>query len=1234
MSYRCLPGRRAALLALLTGLLPAAAHAQSRPGLAPPTAWADDAAARLAATSSEYGSWLHHYRPVTLDVAALRPVLNAAPLEGTAAAARGAAGAVLALPLPDGTTGRFRLVEAPVLAPELAAAYPQIKTYAGYGLDDPSASIRCDLTPLGFHAQILSRTMGTMYIDPVSLADPTHYLSFFRRDMNRAARGERQGCGFVPSADDPALGARAAAPGQATATASNSPERVQIFVGATLRSYRLAQACTNQYRVARGGTTVSALASMTTTVNRVTGVYEKELAVRLVMIPNTSVLIATTNTPYTNNDAFAMLQQNQTRVDQLIGAANYDIGHVFATSNGGVASRGSVCTNGQKARGVTGLPNPVGDPFDIDYVAHEMGHQFGSNHPFNGVTGSCTGGNRNAATSWEPGSGSTIMSYAGICAPQNVQNNSDAYFHSGSFQEIQTEINTTSCFTTLPTGNTAPTVTVPASGKVIPRSTPFRLTAQGADADGDALTYNWEEMDIGGATGRAPSNATNQVANQTDPLFRSWPATASPTRYFPQLSKIISGATPVIGEALPTVNRTLRFRCTVRDEHVSSIMGLVVGGVNYSGNVTMTVSSAAGPFVVQAPNGPLSGAQQWFVGSPATVTWDVANTAPAPVNCSNVDILLSRDGGLTYPDTLAANVPNSGTATFTVPINIVPTTTARVMVHARNNFFFDISNANFTVQAPQAPDYALSVTPAGRAVCPGVPAAFTVDVASLAGFTTPVDLTVSGAPAGMTATFGLTTVTPGTAGTTLNISTTAAVAAGAYPLTIMAMAGTNTKTANVALTVTAPVAAATTLTAPAAGATAQPLAPAFTWMAVPNADTYTFELSDNAAFTGTLLASVPNLTATTYALTGVTLASNTTYHWRVRGVNDCGAGPDVPAPSSFTTVGVACALTAAANLPIPISSANITEASITIPNCDIVQDVNVKNLRITYPNTGDLSILLVGPGNITALLANSLCPSTANLNINFDDQAATTYAAIPCPTVAGGTYQSLGGLARFNGLPANGVWKLRIIDNTSSRSGQLVSFTLELCTSPVAPVVPTNLTAPTYDSRSVSLRWNDNSCNETQQLIERSVGGSASFQPLTTVATDVTTFVDLTVAPSTQYCYRVRAETATAQTAFTSEVCVMTAALGLAADALSGQLTVAPNPSAGEFALLLTEAPAGAARLVVTDAVGRTVHAATLTAAAGALAHTLNLRAQAEGVYTLRLTLPDGRTGVRRLVKM
>ncbi|MDO7873224.1 M12 family metallo-peptidase [Hymenobacter sp. ASUV-10] len=631
-----------------------------------------------ATGDSPLAAALTHARPLVLDLNAARATLATAPAEGQASADP----LVLSLPLPDGRNARFALRATAVMAPALAAKFPEIKTYAGYGLDDATATVRLDVTPAGFHAQILSPTTGTIYIDPARRGDTRHYLSFSKRDMRRTG-GPEVICAFRPDKADLAKMAR-----QRQTQLGHGGGPLAISSGSLLRTYRLAVAATGEYAAFHGGTVALTQAAIVTSVNRVVGVYEKELAVRLVLVSNNDQLIYLNgNTdPYTNNDGGDMLGENQTNVDAIIGPANYDIGHVFSTGGGGVAGYAVVC-GPDKASGVTGSSSPVGDSFDIDYVAHEMGHQFSGSHPFNGDDGACAG-NRSGDRAWEPGSGTSIMAYAGICGATNdIAPHSDAQFHVGNYEEMRAFIVTTTCAVTTPTANTPPLVSAPASGLVLPINTPFKLTATGVDAEGDSLTYSWEELDLG--TQGSPT--ATQVAGDNVPLFRSFVPQRSATRYFPQLPDVVNN-TRTLGERLPMVTRQLTFKCTARDEHRGPAGS--IGGVMSSDSVKLRVTSAAGPFVVTSPNTALN----WPGGSTQTVTWAVAGTTANGVNCARVNIRLSTDGGYNYPTALALSVPNSGTATVTLPS--VNTTTARLLVEAADNYFFDISDQNFTISSP------------------------------------------------------------------------------------------------------------------------------------------------------------------------------------------------------------------------------------------------------------------------------------------------------------------------------------------------------------------------------------------------------------------------------------------------------------------------------------------------------------------------------------------------------
>ncbi|MEP6662022.1 MAG: reprolysin-like metallopeptidase [Verrucomicrobiota bacterium] len=623
-----------------------------------------------------------------LNPSLLHTTLARAPLEFSKNAQTSSA--EILLPMPDGTSARFTLVESPVMEPELAAKFPEIKTYLGQGVDDPAATVRLDFTPAGFHAQILSPN-GAVYIDPYFRGDAVLHTSYFKKDYQKVADDFH--C-LVEEAEK-----------KEAALEPVFPEAARS--GGNLRTYRLACAATGEYTAFHGGTVATGLSAIVTAINRVTGVYEAEVAIRLVLVAsNNSIIYTNANTdPYSNTDGSALLTQNQTNLDAVIGAGNYDIGHVFSTGGGGLAALGVVCRSGVKARGETGSPTPINDSFYIDYVAHEMGHQFGANHTFNSTSGSCSG-NRVSSAAYEIGCGSTILAYAGLCDPDNTQQNSDPYFHAKSFDEIIAYSTTgfgNGCPVLTATGNSVPTVSA-GSNYTIPRNTPFTLTANGSDPDGDALTYCWEELDLGAAQTLAAAD------NGSSPLFRSFSPTTNASRIFPKLSALLAN-TASLGEKLPTLSRTMNFRVTARDNRANG------GGVNTS-DMQVTVNAAAGPFVVSAPNT----AVVW--SGPQTVTWSVAGTTAAPVNTATVNILLSMDGGNTFPVVLATNTPNDGSETILLPS--IMNSTARIKVEGNGNIFFDVSDVNFSI-VPFGPAVVIQTTaltaencaPTNHAIDPG-----------------------------------------------------------------------------------------------------------------------------------------------------------------------------------------------------------------------------------------------------------------------------------------------------------------------------------------------------------------------------------------------------------------------------------------------------------------------------------------------------------------------------------
>lgn len=561
----------------------------------------------------------------------------------------------------NGKFKSYEVQEASIMEAGLQAKYPDLRSYIGYEKDNPQNSIRFSVTPKqGISAMYFNGT-EVSYLDPYT-KDNSSYILYKRTDLPiNDGLFECKLEGTVEAEQSSAL-------------------RAPLVSDGKFRTYRLALAATGEYTAFHGGTVQGALSAMIVAMTRVNAIYERSFSLTMVLVNNTDQLIYTNaiTDPYSNQDGEAMLDENIDNVNAVIGSENYDIGHVFSTGGGGIAFLRSICTV-NKAGGVTGLGSPTNDVFYIDYVAHEMGHQFGANHTFSAETGNCGGGTRNPNTAYEPGAGSTIMAYAGICgANNNVQNNSDPYFHSASVNEIYNTIRrTTDCSVKTENNNRVPTADA-GSNYTIPKSTAFVLTGVGSDPDNDPITYLWEQLDREPSTQPPVSTATG------GPNYRSYLPTTSPSRYFPMMSSVLSNNLIPKWEVTPSVPRPLNFSLLVNDNKA---------GGNQSARALMVVTVAnSGPFRVTSQ--PMN--TEYDGKEPLTVTWDVAGTNVAPVNTQNVQILLSKNSGVSFDTVLAASVPNNGSATVTIPNEDIAS--ARIMVKAVGNIYYALNSTFFKIK--------------------------------------------------------------------------------------------------------------------------------------------------------------------------------------------------------------------------------------------------------------------------------------------------------------------------------------------------------------------------------------------------------------------------------------------------------------------------------------------------------------------------------------------------------
>jgi hypothetical protein len=871
---------------------------------------------------------------------------------------------IISLPNVAGQMEQFEVVEASNFEPALQARFPEIRAFSGKGITDRYATLKLSFSPQGIQTMVFRTEKPNEFIEPYS-ADHKTYAVF-----NSYRPGKLPWtCSTVEQNMVEGL----------NSTVNNS---MTARSGGDLKTIRLAQSCNAEYSNYFGATSSSqvslVLAAFNATLTRCNGVYEKDLALHLNLIANTTSVIyySASTDPYTTMSSWN--SQLQSTLNSVIGAANYDIGHMFGSSGGGgnAGCIGCVCVDASKGSGITSPADgiPQGDNFDIDYVVHEIGHQLGGNHTF-------SHSNEGTGVNKEVGSGITIMGYAGITS-QDVTNHSIPIYHQATIAQIQTNLSSKTCpVTTSTSANNATPVVAPVANYTIPYSTPFALTGSATDANSDPLTYCWEQNDNASST----QTGTSSVASATKasgPNWVSYMPTTSATRYFPKLATILSGALisgPLTGgdaatntEALSSVARTLNFRLTVRDNSpYSSTAPIKVGQTQFT-DMVVTVSSASGPFAVSAPNTAVS----YVGGSTQNITWAVANTTATPVSCANVKISLSTDGGQTFPTVLVASTPNDGTEALVIPNT--PTTTARIKVEAVGNIFFDISNANFTITAGSSCGDATGLTTS--AIGDSMATLSWTAVSGAVSYD--VDYKLNSASAWTSLSTAQATTSASLTGLTVGTQYNWRVKANC------ALGSGNYVTAN--FTTTAPFVcnAPSGLTSTVTSSSAT-----VSWTAVSGASNYAVDYKLNTSSTWT--SATASTTSTSVTISGLTASS--LYDYRVS--TNCGVnGTSGFTSAQFTTT--VASVCGTAFEPNETIAAAATIASGVVNSAAITTSTDVDYFKLTTTATSNITYRLVGPSgvdfditiyNSAGTQLSTSTGSTATETISLTNQAAGTY---------------------------------------------------------------------------------------------------------------------------------------------------------------------------------------------------------------------------------------------------
>ncbi len=971
----------------------------------------------------------NHYQALTLDIQGIKDYLGEAPneLDGD----RVSQELSLKVPMPDGSFKTFMMYEAPTMMEEISARYPNIKSYKGYGRSNDFENLRISLNKKGFYASIRT-TNGTVYIDPYSTNTTTNYISYFVKDHEVQLESHQMACGTTQDPESildelKDIEVQGGQETNVTLRGDNIP----------LRQYRLAIACTGEFGQIRLDLE-EVLADINTSVNRLNQIFENDLSIRMILVdgndqiiyedPQTDPYVIPTNFPAGQGTGRWLLTRNTGVLNNTIGVGSYDLGHIYhraCSDVGGVAFLGSICGD-SKGGGVTCHASSNLEFNTVSIAAHEMGHQLGSPHSFNNCTGD---GNESLPNGFEPGSGTTIMSYAGLCGSNNVQNGNDDYYHVGSLNSIYrtTRDGAETCAEEINIDNHSPDVQLDyTNGFYLPIGTPFILTGDASDEDGNNMTYSWEQMNTG------PLSPLGAPFGNS-PAFRVFYPDENKTRIFPRPNFLL-GNNSSSSEVLAESSRDYTFQFVVRDNNPE-------GGTVSWDEVSFFASAVGGPFLVTSNNA----SEVMTAGDQHMVTWDVAGTDLAPINCQNVNIYISYDSeintDLLSDDLvlLAVNTPNDGSQSVIIPART--TTRARIVIRAADNIFFDVSDRNNEVAESSVPTVYFESEESNLALCSNT-YGLEISTLGLGGYEGDVRMEIEGLPSEAQATFTASTVIAGE-NTTLNLDFSNVLTTANYELKILAIAeGVDSLERTIPISNIAIDFTDLAYVGPENGVKGLTSLPTLEWTEAQNAFNYKVEIATNPGFAESDIVHSAIVTTNNYTPSEI-LEVSSVYYWRVRAENDCRQGeyPDVYA---FSTESLSCQTYEANNLPINISQSGTPSiiAEIPVSGLGQVADVNVTLFKGLHERNKDLAAYLQAPDGDRVKLFGNKCGNQSNFNCSFDDESPTIFS---CPLNSQETYLPEVALSTLNGKDIAGLWIFQLDDNVTGNSGKLEEVSIELC---------------------------------------------------------------------------------------------------------------------------------------------------------------------------------------------